>query len=147
MWKQHFKNFLGKPPKVTDGPITKIISNQLDIKLGQFTPEELGLVLRKIINRKAAGLDEITPEVWKRHNDDKLLRYCNAVYNQNTIDKTEKGLYFPFSQEGWPQNNQELPRYKPYIHSSQDLQCPATQLHRTYYGLCVWHSASGKYTA
>ena len=28
--------------------MTKIISNQLDHKLGQFMPEELGLVLRKI---------------------------------------------------------------------------------------------------
>ena len=31
-----------------DEPITKIISNQLDIKLGQFTQEELDLVLRKL---------------------------------------------------------------------------------------------------
>ena len=45
--------------------MTKIISNQLDIKLAQFTPEELNSVLRKIKNRKAAGLDEIPPEVWK----------------------------------------------------------------------------------
>ena len=37
LWKQHFENFLGKPPKVTHEPITKIISNKLDIKLGQFT--------------------------------------------------------------------------------------------------------------
>ena len=43
-------------------PITKIISNQLDIKLGQFT-QELVSVLRKIKNRKAAGLEEIPPEV------------------------------------------------------------------------------------
>ena len=47
LWKQHFKNLLGKPSKVQDEPITKIISNQLDIKLGQFT-QELDLVLRKI---------------------------------------------------------------------------------------------------
>ena len=39
---------------------------------------------RKIKNRKAAGLDEIPPEVWKtRQFDDVLLRHCNAVYNQN----------------------------------------------------------------
>ena len=62
-WKQHFENLLGKPPKFTHKPITKIISNQLDIKLGQFTQEELDSVLRKIENRKAAGLDKITPEV------------------------------------------------------------------------------------
>ena len=29
MSKQHFQNLLGKPPKVTDEPIAKIISNQL----------------------------------------------------------------------------------------------------------------------
>ena len=64
LWKQHFENLLGKPPKVTHETITKIISNQLNIKLGQFTQEELDSVLRKIKNRKAAGLDEIPAEVW-----------------------------------------------------------------------------------
>ena len=39
--------------------ITKIICNQLDIRVGQFTPEELDSVLRIIENRKAAGHDEI----------------------------------------------------------------------------------------
>ena len=48
LWKQHFENLLGKPPKVTDEPITEIISNQRDIKLGQFMQEKLYLVLRKI---------------------------------------------------------------------------------------------------
>ena len=48
LWKEHFENLLGKPPKVTDEPITKIISNQLDIKLGQFRPEELDSVRRKM---------------------------------------------------------------------------------------------------
>ena len=62
---QHFKNLLGNPPKITDEPITRIISKQLDVKLGPFTKEELDSVLRRIKNRKAAGLDEIPPEVWK----------------------------------------------------------------------------------
>ena len=80
------KNSLQKP-KVTHEPITKIISKQLDIKLGPFTQKELDSVLRKIKNRKAAGLDEIPPEVRKtRQFDDILLRHCNAVYNQNPID-------------------------------------------------------------
>ena len=73
-----FKNF----PKVTHEPITIVISNQLDIKLGQFMQEELDLVLRKIKNRKAAGLDEISLEVWKtRESNYILLRHCNVVYN------------------------------------------------------------------
>ena len=64
-----FREFTRKISEVTDEPITKIISNQLDIKL------ELESVLRKIKHRKAAGLDEILPEVWKtREFDDIPLR-------------------------------------------------------------------------
>ena len=63
LWKQHFENLLGNLPKVIHGPITRIISKQLDIKLGPLTQEELDSVLRKIKNRKAAGLDEIPSEV------------------------------------------------------------------------------------
>ena len=88
LWKQHFENLLGNPPKVTHEPITRIVSKQSDIKLGPFTLEELDSVLGKIKNRKAAGLNEIPPEVWKtRQFDDILLRHCNAVYNQNPIDR------------------------------------------------------------
>ena len=86
-WKQHIENLLGNHPKVTHEPITRIISKQFDIKLGRFT-RELDSVLRKIKNRKAAGLDEILPEVWKtRHFDDILLHHSNTVYNQNPIDR------------------------------------------------------------
>ena len=74
----------------------RIINKQLDIKLGPFTQEEL--VLRKIKNRKAAGLNEIPPEVWKTIKfDDILLRHHNGVYNQNLIDRWMKEciLHFP----------------------------------------------------
>ena len=99
--RKHFENLLGNPPKVTHEPITRIISKQLDIKLGTFTQEELDSVLRKIKNRKAAGLDEILPEVWKtRQFDDILLRPCNAVYNQNPIDRWMKGCILPFPKKG-----------------------------------------------
>ena len=51
--------------------------------------------------RKAAGLDEIPPEVWKtRQFDDILLRHCNAVYNQNPIDRWTKGCILPFPKKG-----------------------------------------------
>ena len=101
LWKQHFENLLGNPSKVMHEPITRIISNQLDIKLGPFAQEELNSVLRKIKNRKAAGLDEITLEVWKtRQFNDILLRYCNAVYNQNPIDRWKKGCILPFPKNG-----------------------------------------------
>ena len=97
-WKQHFPNLLGNTPKVTHEPIKKIISKQLDIKLGPFTTGELDSILRKIKSRKAAGLDEIPPEVWKtRQFDNILLRHCNAVYNQNSIDRQmDEGMHLPF---------------------------------------------------
>ena len=98
LWEQHFKNLLGNPPKITDEPITR---KQLDIKLGPFTKEELDSVLRRIKNRKAAGLDEIPPEVWKtRQFDDILLRQCNAVYSQNRIERWMKGCILPFPKKG-----------------------------------------------
>ena len=101
LWKKHFENLLGNPSKVTHEPITRIISKQLDIKLGPFTEEEPNSVLRKIKNRKAAGRDEIPPEVWKtRQFDDILLRHYNAVYNQNTIDRWMKGCFLPFPKKG-----------------------------------------------
>ena len=39
LWKQYFKNLLGNPQKVRHKPIMRIISIQLDIKLGQFMQE------------------------------------------------------------------------------------------------------------
>ena len=50
---------------------------------------------------KATSLDEIPPEIWKtRKFDDLLLRYYNAVYNQNTIDRWTKGCILPFPKKG-----------------------------------------------
>ena len=91
LWQQHFEKLLGNPPKITHEPITRIISKQLDIKLGPFT-QELDSVLRKIKNRKAA-----MEAVWKtRQFDDILLRHCNAVYNQHPIDRQmNEGMHTP----------------------------------------------------
>ena len=82
LWKQHFENLLGNPPKITQEPITRIISKQLDIKLGPFTQEELDSVLRKIKNRKAAGLDGST--------EDQTIRRHTA-----------QGCILPFPKKGY----------------------------------------------
>ena len=73
LWKQHFENLFRASLKVTHEPITRIIIKQLDIKLEQFMQEELDSVIRKIKNRKAGGLDEIPPEVWKTREFNDLL--------------------------------------------------------------------------
>ena len=89
------------PPKVTLEAITRITSKQLDIKLGPFTQEGLDSALRKILKSKAAGLNEIPPEVWKsRQFDDILPRDCNAVYNLNPIDRWMKRSILPFLKKG-----------------------------------------------
>ena len=78
-----------------------IISKQLNMKIELFTLEELDSVLRKIENIKAAGLDEIPPEIWKTRQVDVIrLQYCNAVYNQNPIVRWMKGCILPFSKKG-----------------------------------------------
>ena len=51
----------------------RIVSKQLDIKLGPFTQVELDSLLRKIRNRRAAVLDKIPPEVWKTRQFDDIL--------------------------------------------------------------------------
>ena len=53
-------------------------------------------IRRKNKNRKASELDEIPPEVWKtKEFDDILLVHCNAVYNQNTIERWTNGCLLP----------------------------------------------------
>ena len=63
--------------------------------------EELDVVPIKIKNRKATGLDEIPPEVWRmRKFDDLLPRYYIAVYNQNTIEMWTKGGFLSSPMKG-----------------------------------------------
>ena len=47
-----------------------------------------------------AGLDEIPPDVWKtRQFDDILFLHCNAVHNQNPVDRWRKGCILPFPKK------------------------------------------------
>ena len=71
-----------------------VIHGQLDIKLGRFMENELYTILKSIKSRKAAGLDEIPPEVWKTRKSDYILLWlCNTVYKQT--GKLEKKLHLP----------------------------------------------------
>ena len=80
MWKEHFKNLLGKSPKITDKTM-KIIKYLQQIKLVQFTEEKPNVVGIKIKSRKVAGLDEILLEACRASKfDDLFLWFCNAVY-------------------------------------------------------------------
>ena len=56
MWKEHFKNLLRNLPEITNKPFQKIINGQQDIKLRQFTEEELSTVLKKLLTGKLQAL-------------------------------------------------------------------------------------------
>ena len=101
LWNQHFENLLGPPPKVRHESITRIICKQLDIKLRQFTQEEIGSVLRKVKNRRAAGLEKLPPDVLKTRKFTNILLWrCKATYNQDKIDRWTKGGILPFHKMG-----------------------------------------------
>ena len=48
---------------------------------------------RKKLKIKTAGLDEMPIEVWKTRKFD-ILRLCNAIYKQNTIEKYNFFLFY-----------------------------------------------------
>ena len=68
----------------------KMNNNQLSIKLGQFTQEELDVVLGKFKNRKAAVFDKIASEVWETEKFDDLLLWYSTI-------NMDKMLHPPFS--------------------------------------------------
>ena len=80
LWKQHFENLLGNPPKITHEPITRIISKQLDIKLGPFTQEE-----RFSEKLKIGKLLGWTKFPWKYGRLDNSTTYCSDTATQYTI--------------------------------------------------------------
>ena len=96
--RQLFENLLEKPPKVTHEPIPKIIRNQLEIKLTQFTQEELEPVLRKI-KKKGKQQDFMKyPQKYGRPGNSTTY-WSDTVYNQNTIDGWTKGYILPFPKK------------------------------------------------
>ena len=79
-WFTHFKKLLGDPPVVED-PDEEIptIYSDLDIKDDIFTIEEFRKVKSSLKLCKAAGPDEIPPEVYKSCELDEIcLDFCNC---------------------------------------------------------------------
>ena len=70
--KEHFKNFLGNSPEVTDKPI-KNYYGSIDKELQLFMEEGIEQYWKKIKSRKAADLDEIPPEEWKTKKFNDIL--------------------------------------------------------------------------
>ena len=88
--------------------LLKSLINQLkkllmDIKLGQFTREELDSVLKKKIeSRNISCLDEISLWILGRQGNLTLYSfdYPTQRINKNSINKLSKGCFLPFLREG-----------------------------------------------
>ena len=88
-WFTHFKNLLGEPPTVED-PDEEIptIFEDLDINDEPFTLEEFRKTKASLKSGKAAGPDNIPPEVFKACDFDEIcLKFCNKALMEN--DKPE----------------------------------------------------------
>ena len=111
-WMNHFQNLLGKSLIVSDSTIKKVVEHELEKKTGPFNELELDLVLNKLKNKKAGGLDGIPSKVWKTGKLNDLLLYCNEVYNRNVIQSWTEGGILPFPKKS------DLGQTSNYFHSS-----------------------------
>ena len=101
LWKKHFEDLLGTPPKIKDTPITPVVSTLLNIKTGRFEMKELIKAQKQVQYGKSCGLDDIPPEVWKNEEiREILLGFTNDVYEQREIESWVDGCLLPFPKKG-----------------------------------------------
>jgi len=99
-WKQHFQNLLGKTPTVNFQQTQRIVDEELDIRTGLFTMDELHAAKKQIKRGKASGLDNLPAEVWPTGDfENELLNFCNSVYQQDQITRWAKSCILPFPRK------------------------------------------------
>ena len=84
-WFTHFQKLLGEPPSIDD-PDEEIsnIYEELDINDGPMALDEFTKAKNSLQLRKAAGPDNIPPEVFKLCDFDEIcLRLCNKALMEN----------------------------------------------------------------
>ena len=73
-WYKHFSQLLGKEPVIEDEDEDILpVFNNLKYKIGPFDIDEYQLAKKRLREGKAAGPDEIPPEVLKRCNIDEII--------------------------------------------------------------------------
>ena len=99
------KELLGIPTSISTNDDINERSDQditkLDIQTGLFTAYELTKAIKSIQNGKAVGLDKIPAELWKLEDfQNVLLKSCNSIYSQETIERWREGCILPFPKKG-----------------------------------------------
>ena len=103
-WHDHFKNLLGKPPKIPENgslPMEKI-SDILDICTTDFTKDELKIAIKKLNSSKAFGPDNIPAIIWKDDIfHDLLLKLCNfCLINKTCPSSWRTSQIIPVPKKG-----------------------------------------------
>ena len=75
-WYNHFKNFLGSPPDISDA-----ILEGLNIKFRPFSEEEYEKAKKSLLKGKTSGEDKIPAEVLKRCE----LDFCPEFYKETPL--------------------------------------------------------------
>ena len=102
-WYTHFNNLLGKEPTVDDeNEEIKQIFSELPIKNGPFKMEEYKAAKKKMKTGKAAGPDEIPPEVLKLCDlDEIVLQFANKLLvNLEKPDQWSENNLIPIPKQG-----------------------------------------------
>ena len=131
MWKGHFKNLLGNSPKVTNKPITKIMTSQLDIKLEQFTQKKKKKknsteYLKKLKTEKLQASTKCTQKYGRQGN---LMTYyfdfATPYINRIQYRDGKKGCILPFPEKGDLESPRTLQRHNSYFYRGWGLLCSA----------------------
>jgi len=75
------------------------VDEELDIRTGLFTMDELHAAKKQIKRGKASGLESIPTEVWLLQRITKLLQAC-SVYQKDQITRWTEGCILPFPKKG-----------------------------------------------
>ena len=87
-WYNHFATLLGKEPGTTEQEEIEQVLHELNIEDGNFTEEELQKAKKSLQDGKAAGPDDIPPEVIKNCNFDSIiLDFANSLLNSGDKPK------------------------------------------------------------
>ena len=103
-WFRHFSNLLGGPEQNidTEDPFfNQKVCDNLPIKTGPFSMEELLTCLTKLKSSKTPGPDNIPAFIWKCplfHQE--LLDFCNDTYVGNKPDAFSQSAIIPLPKKG-----------------------------------------------
>lgn len=81
-WTEYFRNTLNQPhPATTFDFMHHALPDELDLNMGPISISETQMAIKKLRNRKAAGLDCIAPELLK-HSGPAVERALTDLFNE-----------------------------------------------------------------